>query len=224
MNAELSDLYSGTYTRPSLHDKTLRRASLAPFDGWNERAFAILVAWQGFPKKYLDLGSGTGAMVNMARKMGIESYGIDVINGPEHWFIDADLGEPLILVKDPRTEHVLNLEPLDIDEHIRFMIQTFDLITCVEVAEHIPAVAAPVLVESIGRHLKKGGLLVFSAAPPGQKGEHHVNCQPATYWREMLYDVGVSYREDLTIQLSHIWSWVAGPMSWLGANVQVFDK
>lgn len=39
----------------------------------------------------------------------------------------------------------------------------------------------------------------------------------------MFYEVGLSYREDYTKQLSHLWSWVAGPLQWLGANVQVFD-
>jgi hypothetical protein len=76
-----------TYTAPTTEEIAARRAQLAPFDGWNERAFCQIVAWMGIPHSYLDLGSGTGAMVNMARKIGIEAYGVDLINGPEHWFI-----------------------------------------------------------------------------------------------------------------------------------------
>jgi hypothetical protein len=61
-----------------------------------ERARAVqIVAWMGLPQSYLDLGSGTGAMVNMARKMGVDAYGVDLINGPEHWFIAHNLTEPL---------------------------------------------------------------------------------------------------------------------------------
>src|SRR6476469_5512001 len=82
------------YTRPSPAAIAERRAQLAPYDGWNERAFAGLIAWRGVPKSYLDLGSGTGAMVNLARKMGIEAWGVDVINGPEGYFITHDLSKP----------------------------------------------------------------------------------------------------------------------------------
>ena len=190
-----------TYYQPNPTQIAARRAELAPFDGWNERAFAQFVAWQGVPTAYLDLGSGTGAMVNFARKMGIDAYGVDLINGPEHWFIHHDL-----------------TQALELD-------QTFPLITCLEVAEHLHEDAAPVLVETIARHLAVGGLLIFSAAPPGQAGEHHVNCQPARYWRSLFYEHGISYREDYTRQLSHLLGYVTGPSShWLAANVMVFDR
>ena len=154
-----------SYNRPTPDEIAARRADLAPFDGWNERALAQIIAWQGVPRTYLDLGSGTGAMVNMARKMGVEAYGVDLISrgpGNEHWFIAHDLTEPLRL-------------PL-----------TFDLITCLEVAEHLPPDGHETLVDTIAAHLRPkatidqlSGLLVFSAAPPGQAGEHHVGCRPA---------------------------------------------
>jgi len=190
-----------SYGAPSPTDIARRRAELAPFDGWNERAFAQLVAWQGVPESYLDVGSGTGAMVNMAHKMGIDARGVDLINGPEHWFVTHDLTTPLDLKL------------------------TVALMTCVEVAEHLPADAAPVLIASLARHLRTGGRIVFSAAPPGQAGEHHINCQPASYWRSLFAAYGISYREDDTRQLSHLFGYVTGPSShWLAANVQVFDR
>lgn len=190
-----------SYYQPTVDDIAARRAELAPFDGWNERAFAQIVAWMGLPASYLDLGSGTGAMVNFARKMGVSAWGVDVINGPEGNFITHDLTQPL---------------------HLN---GTYALITCLEVAEHLTDDAAPVLIESIARHMPIGGLLLFSAAPPGQAGEHHVNCQPAGYWRSRLYEHGISYRADYTRELSHLFGYVAGPSShWLAANLQVFDR
>lgn len=57
----------------------------------------------------------------------------------------------------------------------------FDLVQCLEVAEHLPASAAETLVDNIVAH---GDLVMFSAAPPGQGGEHHVNEQPLSYWFE----------------------------------------
>ena len=190
-----------TYSLPTANEIAQRRAELAPFDGWNERAFAQIVAWGGLPNSYLDLGSGTGAMVNFARKMGVDAYGVDLINGPEHWFYTHDLAQPFDLK------------------------QRFDLITCLEVAEHIPEDGGQTLIETIARHMPIGGRLLFSAAPPGQHGEHHINCQPAHYWRSRLYEQGISYREDYTRSLVHLLGWVTGPASaWLAANVQVFDR
>jgi SAM-dependent methyltransferase len=191
-----------TYTAPTTEEIAARRAQLAPFDGWNERAFCQIVAWMGIPHSYLDLGSGTGAMVNMARKIGIEAYGVDLINGPEHWFVRHDLTQPL--------DHWPN--------------SRFHLITCLEVAEHLPDGCAPSSCDTIARHITPGGLLIFSAAPPGQAGEHHIGCRPAREWRSMFHTRGISYREDYTRQLAHLIGWVSGPAShWLAANLQIFD-
>ena len=80
------------------------------------------------------------------------------------------------------------------------------------------------LCDTIARHLAPGGLLVFSAAPPGQRGEHHVGCRPAYEWRSMLHARGVSYRADYTKELALIWALTTGPASaWLGPNLQCFD-
>lgn len=57
----------------------------------------------------------------------------------------------------------------------------FDLVQSLEVAEHIQASAADTFVDNLVRHAK--GLILFSAAPPGQGGEFHVNEQPYDYWR-----------------------------------------
>lgn len=211
------------YRNPTPADVAARRAQLAPLDGWNERAFCQIVAWAGLPARYLDLGSGTGAMVNMARKIGVEAFGVDVINGPEHWFIHHDLTRPLYFAESADGAGLVSVVR-EGWEQLGDPDPQFDLITCLEVAEHLPEDAAPVLAATIARHLAKGGRLLFSAAPPGQRGEHHVNCQPAGYWRSLLYEHGVSYRDDYTRQLAHLLGYVTGPAShWLAANLQVFD-
>ena len=216
-----------SYVTPTDEEIHLRRAALAPFDAQNERIwlawYATTLMWHGVPESYLDLGSGTGAMVNMARRIGVDAWGIDVINGPEHWFIQHDLTTPIELYNSIQEGQVTwstyTVDRVE-DEVDR---KRFDLITCLEVAEHLPAEAADTLCDTIARHMHKGSLLAFSAAAPGQGGEHHENLQPAWYWRSKLHERGISYREDYTRQLSHLWSWVAGPLQWVSANVQVFD-
>ncbi len=57
----------------------------------------------------------------------------------------------------------------------------FDLAISLEVAEHLPRASAADFVASIAAH---SDLVLFSAAVPGQGGEHHVNEQPLEFWRE----------------------------------------
>jgi SAM-dependent methyltransferase len=58
----------------------------------------------------------------------------------------------------------------------------FDLVQSLEVAEHIPGTSADIFVKNLVRH--SSGIILFSAAPPGQGGEFHVNEQPYEYWRQ----------------------------------------
>jgi SAM-dependent methyltransferase len=219
-----------SYTQPTADEIAARRAALAPFDGWNERAFCQIVAWMGIPQSYLDLGSGTGAMVNCARKLGSDAYGVDLINGPEHWFVHEDLTRPMYIYESIRDEHIIwtnGIGKHDADGPFKM----FDLITCMEVAEHLPLESHETLVDTIARHLRPkpnmldaSGYVLFSAAPPGQRGEHHVGCRPAHEWRGMFHERGISYREDLTRQIAHLFGYVTGPAShWLASNLQVFD-
>jgi hypothetical protein len=55
------------------------------------------------------------------------------------------------------------------------------------VAEHLPAAAARTFVATLTRH---SSLVLFSAAPPGQGGAHHVNEQPYGYWRDLFAERG----------------------------------
>lgn len=59
----------------------------------------------------------------------------------------------------------------------------FELVQCLEVAEHIAPEAAGTLIDGLVRH---GDVIVFSAAVPGQGGEHHVNERAYAYWRDMF--------------------------------------
>ena len=58
----------------------------------------------------------------------------------------------------------------------------FDLVQSLEVGEHIEENASEIFVDSLARHARR--YILFSAAPPGQGGEYHVNEQPYEFWRE----------------------------------------
>jgi hypothetical protein len=55
----------------------------------------------------------------------------------------------------------------------------FDLILCLEVAEHLPETGATQFVENL---TALGSVILFSAAVPGQGGVAHVNEQWQPYW------------------------------------------
>lgn len=173
---------------------------LAPFDAWNERVIMAVLAVLGKPASYLDLGSGTGAMANLARRMGIDAVGVDQVARPDAHLLQRDLRQPLELGRQ------------------------FDLVTCLEVAEHLPPEHDETLCRSIGRHLQRGGWLVFSSAHPGQSGEGHIGTRPAYHWRTKLYDVGISYQAGPTSRVALALLNLQSPLVWLAENVMVFDK
>ena len=56
----------------------------------------------------------------------------------------------------------------------------FDVALCLEVAEHLPEGSSDDHMSSIAAH---SDTIFFSAASPGQPGDHHVNYQWPTYWQ-----------------------------------------
>ena len=60
----------------------------------------------------------------------------------------------------------------------------FDLVQSLEVGEHIKPSSSEDFVASIAAHAST--FVLFSAAPPGQGGEFHINEQPYDYWRELF--------------------------------------
>lgn len=72
----------------------------------------------------------------------------------------------------------------------------FDVIICQEVAEHIPNEYDRHIISTISHNLSDEGILLWSAAVPGQRGRGHVNLHPAYYWHRKMDDIGLS-RDDI---------------------------
>jgi SAM-dependent methyltransferase len=115
-------------------------------------------------RSILDVGCGQGAWLREWMNAGVTT--VAGIDGP---YID-----PGMLLFPAACFQAVDLRQ-------RFALgETFDLVVCLEVGEHLPAVNAADLVASLCAH---GDMVLFSAAPPGQGGEHHVNEQPYSYWK-----------------------------------------
>jgi len=188
-----------TYYDPSPEVAAQRRIALGEFDMWNRRALFSIWALLGRSETYIDFGCGSGAMVRSARACGVDAVGVDVI------------AEPPDVIHDLR--HPLHLG------------RKFQFATSIEVAEHLTPEAAPIFCQSVSDHLiDTGGWLIFTAALPGQAGDHHVNLIPPFEWRQKLTDVGLTYHADATQRLAQLWTITTGPLHHLPANLQVFVK
>jgi SAM-dependent methyltransferase len=118
-------------------------------------------------KSVLDVGCGTGAWLREYRNQAI----IDYLG------VDGDYVQPESLMIPAEKFQAQDItRPFDLGRR-------FDLAQCLEVGEHIPRSASETLIENLVRH---SGIILFSAAPPGQGGENHINEQPYEFWRALF--------------------------------------
>ncbi len=126
----------------------------------------VRVAFNGAsPISVLDVGCGPGIWLAEWSRLGaVQIIGVDGDYLPRSSLaIPADAFRAIDIS-----------QPFDLG-------QSFNLVLCLEVAEHIPEVHAETLIDNLCRH---GDVIMFSAAIPGQGGDFHVNEQPYEYWRK----------------------------------------
>ena len=125
----------------------------------------------GLPESILDVGCGTGTWLRAAIDSGISDViGIDGVEIP-----------PDQLLFPPDKFHCRDLgAPVDLGRR-------FELVICLEVAEHLEQGSGRILIRTLTQH---ADVILFSAACPGQFGQHHVNCQWPEYWQALFNSEG----------------------------------
>lgn len=146
-------------------------------------AVALYRLWR--PRRVFDLGCGIASYLAAFEVLGCEIGGCDLgwesareftrANVRPHCF-RADAGGPLKVGKG------------------------YDLVLCIEVAEHIPAEQHPVFFDNL-RRLSRG-CIVFTGGEPGQPGYGHVSCMPREAWIETLGKHGLAYQSQETQDLA----------------------
>jgi hypothetical protein len=121
----------------------------------------------GIPHSLLDVGCGTGTWLKVAMDCGIEELmGVDGVTiPPEQLLVPGNCFQ----VRDLTISWDLG--------------RRFDAALCLEVAEHLDESHSGTLLDVLTRH---SDIIIFSAACPGQPGQHHVNCQWPAYWQQLF--------------------------------------
>lgn len=131
------------------------------------RAVAPLVLGHLKAGSILDVGCGAGAWMAAYIEAGVS----DVV-GVDGGYVRQEQ----LLVNASRFRATDVGRPFDLGRQ-------FDVVQCLEVAEHLDPSAGATLVDNLVAHAP---IVLFSAAPPGQGGEHHVNERPYGFWRDLF--------------------------------------
>ena len=117
------------------------------------------------PKTVLDVGCAMGYLVAALRDRGVEAYGIDVSE-----YAISKIREDI----RPYCKIASALEPLSFD-----LPQHYDLITTIEVAEHLYEEDCNKFIENL---CKYSDCIIFSSTPDDFKEKTHYNVQQGEYW------------------------------------------
>lgn len=148
------------------HDVTSAR-QLVPY---------ILDILQTEPKSVIDIGCGLAQWLRVFKEHGVnEVLGVDGRHVPLDK-LNIDLSEFI----------ACDLRELSATD----MGKRFDLLLCLEVAEHLEPEYAHQFVQAL---VSLSDRIIFSAAVPNQTGENHFNEQYPDYWADMFSQWGYSF-------------------------------
>ena len=152
------------------------------------------------PRGVVDVGCGPGTWAAEYKRAGAAVLGID----------GYDVKTDQLLIPLQEFDRRNLAEPVRLDRR-------FDLVNCLEVAEHLPAARARSFVRDL---CQLGDVVVFSAAVPGQGGTHHVNEQWPSYWIAFFRENGFQALDCIRPQI-----WTNEKVaSWYAQNMFAFIK
>jgi Methyltransferase domain len=138
------------------------------------------------PSSVLDAGCAMGFLVEGLRKRGVEAGGIDV------------------------SEYAISQVHESVAEHCKVASLTeplpgrYDLITCIEVLEHIPADEADAAIANLCAATDR---LLISTSPSDYAEATHLNVQPPEFWSAKLAREG--FFREVDRDASYLTPWAA---------------
>jgi len=195
-----------------------------------EFAMAADGVWREFaPVRVLDVGCGPAFLLERLQKRGAQVLGVE---GSKHGidYASEEVRARLHHI-DLRTANALPAfeDPLEAERAAlgrssgktdRWAI-TADVVVCTEVLEHVEPEYAAHVVQLLADAADVGVPIVVTAAPPGQDGHHHVNCQPPEYWDRRFARWGLAPDFEATARMRLRWS-ALERLSHMTRNVRVY--
>ncbi|HXF76662.1 MAG TPA: glycosyltransferase [Methylomirabilota bacterium] len=137
------------------------------------------------PCTVLDVGCAIGFLVEAFWRRGVRTYGIDISEYAISQ-VPQDLRSFCCVLS------ATNPLPADFP-------QCFDLITCIEVLEHIPEDDARLVIENMASRTE---CILFSSTPHDLTEPTHVNVRPIIYWLQLFAEFG--FYPDLRFDASFV--------------------
>lgn len=156
------------------YDEAYFRARYRPDEPPNASARAVASALVGryAPRRTLDVGCGVGVVLRAFAEKGVEAWGVE--------------GAAAAIAISPARERIRQVDLTK--DAFPFPDAHFDLVTCIEVAEHL-ATEEPWMGE-IARVLRPGGIFYLQTPNPWSKAARmdptHVNVRSRYAWIRAL--------------------------------------
>ncbi len=144
------------------------------------RNIAKILVHQFHPGTVLDAGCACGHLVAALHELGVDAWGVDIS--------EYAISQVRPDVKEKCFQGSLTDLPLP------QLPRRFDLVTNIEILEHMPAEDAK---RSIRAMCQLSDTILFSSTPLDKEEKTHVNVQPLEYWAELF--AGEGFFPDFTI-------------------------
>lgn len=138
------------------------------------------------PRRVMDAGCALGLLVEALRTRGVEAYGVDLSS-----HAIAHLHDNV----RPYCRHGSIADDFD---------GRYDLIVCIEVAEHMPPADGEAAIANICRHSDD---VLFSSSPVDHREPTHINVHPPEHWAELF--ARHDFFRDVDFDASFITPWAA---------------
>jgi cyclopropane fatty-acyl-phospholipid synthase-like methyltransferase len=171
---------------------------------WSREVMADSIVRDLAPRDVLDIGCGTGALLDAIQARAVHVYGLEY--------------------SDTAIEHCrrrgLPVHKFDIGRNcFPESLRQRDVAISFEVAEHLSPELANRFVELLSA---ASDTVVMSAATPGQGGTSHLNEQPHEYWIKKMARRG--YTMDTELSMRWRAEWKGKTASWYHSNVMLFRR